>query len=204
MTDWWQQLLQDLANTQPLEIVAVIFAVAYVVLAARQSIWCWLCAIVSTALYTVLYFKVALLSNSLLNIYYLVIAVYGWYVWRGGADRSGSIPVRRWSWRQHVVAIVITSASVPILAWWTIKLGAKSPYIDAATTCFAVLATYMVARKILENWLYWVVIDLVEIYVSGLRGLALTSLLFMIYVVMAVYGYQQWLSSYRRTFQFNN
>jgi len=195
MTDWLQRLAHDLANTQWLELVAVVFAIAYVLLAARQIIWCWLCAIISTALFVVVYYEVQLLSEALLNIYYLLIAIYGWILWRqGGAQRGGTMPVQRWPWHRHVIAIGISCLFVPVLAFWTIRLGAKLPYIDAATTCFAVLATFLVTRKVLENWLYWI-----GIYVHAVRGLAMTSLLFVIYVVLAVYGYYQWQLSYRLT-----
>ncbi len=198
MKEWLLAFGKDLVATPPLEWFAVGFAVAYVVLAAKQSLWCWLCAILSTALFTFIYYDVQLISESLLNVFYLLIAIYGWHQWRRGGAAGGALEVVRWSWRRHLLLIVPTALCVPLLAYWTIKLGAQLPYIDATTTCFAILATFLVTQKVLENWLYWVAIDLVGIYVNAARGLELSSLLMVVYVALAVYGYCQWRRSYQQ------
>lgn len=198
MIEFLNTALDQLGEHAALELVAIGFAIAYVILAAKQNIWCWLCAMISTALYIVLYYKVALLSESLLNVYYLLIAAYGWRYWRRHGNDQAELAVTSWRVSQHLWLIAGTAACVPLLGYWMSRLGAALPYVDAATSCFAVSATWLVTRKVLENWLYWIVIDIVGIYVNAVRGLQLTSLLFVAYVVLAVYGYVQWRRSFRQ------
>lgn len=97
-----------------LETVAVVLAVAYLLLAARENIWCWACAFVSTAIYIGLFYSVALLSESLLNVFYLVMAVYGWWQWRGGGAGVNR-EIHCWPWRRHVLVISGTALVVPLL-----------------------------------------------------------------------------------------
>ncbi len=176
---------------QGLEAVAVVLAIAYLLLAARENIWCWLCAFVSTAIYIGLFYSVALLSESLLNIFYLVMAVYGWWQWRGGGG-SERREIHRWTWRRHLAVIVGTALCVPLLARVTSAAGAEYAYLDATTTCFAVVTTFMVTRKVLENWLYWLAIDSVSIYLYLAKGLTLTAGLFALYLVICVAGFVSW------------
>ena len=176
-----------------LEALAVVLAVLYLLLAVRESIWCWACAFASTAIYIYLFYAVALLSESLLNIFYLLMAVYGWFQWRGGAGRGQSLEISTWSWNKHLLAIAGTLVWVPVLGYYMqTRHGASMPYLDALTTCFAVVATYMVTRKILENWIYWFVIDAVSIYLYLNKGLNLTAGLFGLYLLLIVFGYLRW------------
>jgi nicotinamide mononucleotide transporter len=181
------------------ETVAVVFSIAYLLFALKENSLCWYCAFVSTSIYTWIFGDVRLYMESLLNIYYLVMAVYGWYQWRrGGAGHQG-VSITRWHWRQHALAIVavigISCISGYLLAENT---EARLPYLDSFTTWGAVLTTWMVARKILENWLYWVVIDAVSIVLYLDRELYQTVALFVIYVVLATAGYFSWRKTYRQ------
>ncbi|WP_232800482.1 nicotinamide riboside transporter PnuC [Motilimonas sp. E26] len=182
------------------EIVAVVLAIAYLVLAIKESSWCWYAAFVSTAIYTWLFWDVSLIMESLLNAYYMAMAIYGWYQWRnpaGGEQVSGR-PIVRWQLQQHMqafaVVIVLTFASGYFL---TANTGAQLPYLDSFTTWASVLTTYMVAKKVLENWLYWLVINACAIYLYVDRELYLTALLFISYEVMAVIGFIRWYRHYR-------
>ena len=204
MTDFWSELLNTftkaLSEANALtawEAVAVIFAAAYLLLAMKGSIWCWFAAFASTAIYTALFWKVSLLMESALNIYYMAMAVYGFQQWsKGQRERNGG--VISWSVSRHVKLIVATGV-VSLLVGYVMAnhTHASYPYLDAATTCYAVMTTYLVAKKVLENWLYWVVIDLASIYLYVQKGLMLTSLLFILYVGMAIWGYFLWRSSMR-------
>lgn len=180
------------------EIAAVILAILYLVLAIRQNIWCWLCAALSTAIYTWLFFSANLYMESALNVFYFVMAIYGWIVWSGGGKLANELPVCRWGARVHVRAlavIAITSViSGYLLALYT---DAAYPYVDSATTVAAVWATFLVARKVLENWWYWLVIDAVSVYIFWARGLEMTSILFLLYVWMIPFGLWRWTAAYR-------
>ena len=177
-----------------LEGLAVLLAIAYLLLAIRQNIWCWLAAICSSAIYCYLFFLGKLYMESALQIFYIAMAVYGWALWRvprGG--QPAAVAVHRWPLVFHVVPIVLilllTLASGALLAQLT---SAASPYLDSFTTWGALVATWMVARKILENWHYWFLIDAVSIYLFISRDYQLTALLFAGYLVLIVLGYQTW------------
>jgi len=203
MSEWFGELalslqtaLGEMQAMTAWEAVAVLLALAYLLLAMRTSVWCWAAAFLSTAIYTVLFFKVMLLMESLLNVYYMAMAFYGYWQWSRGGQQHHGVPVCSWSLATHVRLIAITSlislAVGYVMANYT---QAAFPYLDAATSCFAVMTTYLVARKVLENWLYWVVIDLVSIYLYLSKGLMLTSLLFVLYVGLAVGGFFLWRST---------
>lgn len=175
------------------EALAVLLAMAYLLLAMKANVWCWAAAFTSTAIYTVLFWKVALLMESMLNIYYMGMALYGYWLWTQGGDQHQGVQVTTWPLKTHLTLIVATMlVSLTVGHGMATFTQASFPYLDAATTCFAVMTTYLVAKKVLENWLYWVVIDLVSIYLYLSKGLMLTSLLFVLYVGLAVVGYFLW------------
>lgn len=183
------------------ELVAVILAIFYLLLAMRESILCWYAALFSTAIYLFLFWDVSLLMESALQLYYIAMAVYGWYQWRYrlGADNPNDSGISTWSAAQHFTAIgcvvLISIGSGFVLQHFT---GAALPYLDSFTTFGAVLTTWMVTRKILENWIYWLVIDSISVYLYLDRGLYLTALLFAVYLVICVFGFYRWLQHYQQ------
>ena len=194
LTQAWSTLM----SWSLLEAVAVLLAIGYLLLAVRENIWCWACAAVSTAIYTWLFWDSMLISESLLNAYYLVMAGYGWYAWRHGGGRDDELPITTWPLRRHLLVIALTGALVPLWGWLMLTaFNADWPYLDAFTTCFAVVTTWMVARKVLENWLYWFVIDSASIYLYFQKGFYLTALLFVAYLVIIVFGWMRWLREWR-------
>lgn len=180
------------------ELIAVIFAVAYLVLAIRQNIWCWACAGISTALYVYLFAHANLYMESLLNVFYFGMAIYGWSVWRRGKT-DDELPVTVWpmSVNIYAISIIVCSAAATgfLLARFT---DAAYPYVDSATTFAAIWATFLVARKILENWWYWLVIDVVSVFIYWSRGLEATAALFVVYVLLIPIGFVAWTRSYRQ------
>ena len=178
------------------EALAVALAVAYLVLAIRQNIWCWAAAAVSTLIYLFIMYAANLYMESALQVFYLVMAAYGWFSWRKHADRSKDLQVSTWPLRRHLLAIAIILGLVLISGHLlTAYTNAALPHLDSLTTWGAVVATWMVARKILENWLYWFVIDAVSVGLYTSRGLYLTAILFTAYLVMIVIGYRSWRAS---------
>jgi nicotinamide mononucleotide transporter len=182
------------------EVVAVILGIAYLVLAMRQSILCWYAAFGSTAIFSWLFWDVSLVMESGLNVYYLIMAIYGWSVWRGNKEKSETnVAIKTWSLSRHGLII----AGVILMSLATgygleKNTSAALPYLDSFTTWGAVITTYMVAQKVLENWLYWLVIDTVAIYLFIDRELYLTALLMIVYVVLATIGWFMWLKEYRQ------
>ncbi len=197
MDNWLQTLLIAAQSMSLMEVAAVIFAMAYLLLAVRENVLCWLFAFLSTAIYAVLFWDVSLLMESALNVYYMAMAVYGWHQWtRGGTngdDQPHGLGIRSMSGQQH--ALVIVAITIPcIVSGYLLSehSSAAWPHVDSFTTWASVITTYLVARKYLQNWLYWIVIDTVSIPLYIDRGLNLTALLFVVYVVIAVIGYFKW------------
>ncbi len=182
------------------EALAVVLALTYLVLAIRQNIWCWAAAAVSTLIYLFIMFEARLYMESLLQLFYLAMAAYGWYQWRQSGLNNKSLQVSTWPVSYHLFAI----ASVFILVFVSGHLlseysDAALPHVDSFTTWGAVIATYMVARKILENWLYWFVIDAVSVGLYLNRGLVLTAILFAFYLLLIILGYRSWRASMQQS-----
>lgn len=189
---------QALAFTA-LELIAVVSALVYLLLAIREHIACWVFAAVSTTIYVYLFFSARLYMESVLNLFYLAMACYGWITWRRGGPEQNTLSVSRWPLLWHVVAIlaIVTASALNgyMLVTWT---DAAYPYIDSLTTWGAIWATFLVARKVLENWWYWLLIDAVLVVIYWSRGLELTALLFVLYIGMIPFGLLAWTKSYRR------
>lgn len=198
MTGFGEALARQLDSLSWLEALAVVLAIAYLVLAVRQNIWCWACAFVSTAIYIYLFHSVALLMESALNVFYLIMAVYGWYEWRYGGARHAGLPVTVWPLRRHLAAILVIVALV-IASGYVLsrRTTAAFPYLDSLTTWSAVWATFLVARKVLENWFYWFLIDALSVWLYVSRGLPLTAMLFCVYLVLIPIGFFAWRRDYR-------
>jgi len=185
MTDlqWW-------------EVLAVVLAVVYLVLAIRQNIWCWAAAALSTLLYLFIMFQAKLYMESALQVFYLLMAAYGWYEWRHGGAGGDALQVTRWPLRFHLIAGLLVLFLVFISGGLLSRYSqAALPFLDSFTTWGAVVATFMVARKVLENWIYWFVIDAVSIGLYFSRELYFTSALFLAYLFMIVVGYHSWRAS---------
>ncbi|MBA6291213.1 nicotinamide mononucleotide transporter [Colwellia sp. MB3u-70] len=189
-----------------LELIAVVASLLYVVLAAKGSIWCWPAAILSTVLYTVIFYDVYLWMDSLLQLYYLLMAVYGWFCWHKNTPSNTLTDLNRllysqWTLQRHSRIIVLLTLVSLVLGWvMATYTPAHFPYLDSATTVFAVFATYLITQKVLENWLYFIVIDLVSIYLYVEKGLIPTAALFGSFVILAAYGYWQWRKQYKLQF----
>ena len=191
MSEFLSSLTEQWAAQSMLEWVAVITAIGYVWLAARQSIWCWPCALVSTGIYTWLFWEVSLPFHTFLNAYYLLMAVYGWKKWKGTDDNE--LDVVSWPLVKHTKWISL----VFVLAWGVSALAATQLdptylYLDAFITVFSLFTTVLVAHKVLENWLYWIVINLFASYLYFAKGLLPTGCLFLLYTGFAIYGYVSW------------
>ena len=197
MREWLQSVSSLIAGMSGWEGCAVVLAIAYLLLAVRESILCWYCALVSTAIYTALFWNVNLMMESALNVYYMAMAVYGWHQWRFGGSEHHGIAIGTLRPKQHL-SIIVSVAALTVISGFLLSrnTGAAWPYIDSFTTWSSVITTVMVARKILENWLYWLVIDTISIPLYVERGLYLTAFLFMAYLVIVIGGYLTWRKRY--------
>lgn len=186
-----QQITAAFIAQSWLEVAAVITAILYLVLAIRENIWCWFYGFISTAIYIYLFYDVSLLSESLLNVYYLIMAVYGWSQWNKKGLFSG-VKIHRIQGTTHIKILVASAVLTPAIGYFMQKLGASFPYLDAFVAILAVVATLMTTKKIFENWYYWLVVDLISIYLFWQKQMYLTALLFVIYVVLIFVGIREW------------
>lgn len=182
-----------LAAIPPAEWVAVLLAFGYLLLAVRQNAWCWACAIASSGIFLVLFARAGLVMQSALQVFYIAMGAYGWWAWRRGHAGNVALPVSRWPWQRHAIAICALLCASAANGWLVARLqGGLVPYVDACVAWVSVLATWLVARKVLENWLYWIVIDSVAAALYWSQGFHATAVLFVAYVAIAVRGYFAW------------
>ena len=177
------------------EALAMFLSLLYIILAIKQSLWCWPAAFFSTLIYAILFFDASLLMDSFLNVYYLVMAVYGWYTWKytNAIKKNEELSISSYGLNKNIKIILILSI-ISVLLGYLMDNYTKADfaYTDSATTVFALFATYMLAQKIVENWLYWIVIDSASIYIYIQKGFYLTSILFGLYTILALLAYQTW------------
>lgn len=184
-------------NSLP-ELLAVALAIAYLLLAVSEKIACWYAAFGSTLIFLAIFWQVQLYMESGLQVYYLAMAVYGWYQWTHPGGDDNYLPISTWRINQHGIAIgiiaIATLTSGMLLGSYTDQ---RLPFVDSFTTWGSVVTTFMVARKVLENWLYWLAIDGVSIFLYLDRELYFTAMLFCAYIVIIFFGWASWLKSYR-------
>ena len=192
-------LIETLKEISIVEIIAVMTSIAYAILASKNNIWCWFFGILSPifSMYA-LFFYFQLYAEVYLQVYYIGMAVYGFYSWKYGSSDHKEKAIEVWSFNKHAILIFCGSILTFILGYFLKNYTeAASTYIDSFTTVFAILATFMTARRILENWIYWIIIDSISIYLYFDRGGILFALLFLAYTIIAVYGFINWRKKYR-------
>jgi nicotinamide mononucleotide transporter len=180
-----------------LELVSVGFAVAYLALAIPQSLWCWPAALISTAIWMVVSFDAKLYMDAGLQVFYFAMGIYGWLQWQRGGTGQAGIGVHWWSPGTHAVVLGLIVLASLGSGFALSRSDAAFPYLDSLTTVAAVVATFMVARKVIENWFYWFVIDSIYIYLYVERGLSYYAVLYAVYLVMIVFGFAAWRRSFR-------
>jgi len=194
------ELMALIRQLPPLEAAGVLFSILYLVLAIRESLWCWPAALLASLLSVVVLFEARLYSEAGLNVFYAAMAVYGWYQWRYGGRRAGrvALPISTWSVRAHLLALGGSVAASVVVGFLLHRYTAAAyPYVDSLVTVASIVTTYMVARKILENWLYWLVIDSVSLYLYVARELYLYAGSFALYLMLIVIGWYRWHGDWR-------
>ena len=186
-----QILTQLNFNWSIIESAAVFFSILYVILALKESIWCWGAAAISVILYIYICYTAQLYPETGLQVFYLFMAFYGYYQWN---KNDSILQIQQWTITKHLLILLIGAILTSLMGFYfSLYTNAALPLVDSFTTVFSVFATYMVAKKVLGNWLYWIVIDAVSVYLYFSRDLHLTSLLFMGYTIIAIFGYFSWL-----------
>ena len=190
-------MISNFLNSVWFEILAAILAIIYLLLALKQDIRCWIAWIISSLMYLFVMLYAGLLMESALQIFYVGMGIYGWVQWDKRSNKD-KLSISRWNRKQHLYAIG-SLVCIAMISGFVLSNNsdAVAPYVDSFTTWGAILATFMVAKKVLENWIYWFVIDFVSVFLFLSRELYPTAVLFVIYLVIIVFGYRAWIQAMR-------
>ena len=177
----------------PLEIVAAIVGVVSVSLSVRQNIWSWPTAIVNVSLYVIVFYEAKLYADMGLQVVYIALSLYGWYQWLYGGANHSELPVTRIRARTGVILAAIGVAATALLgAVLHGHTNAALPFLDSATTATSLVAQWMMTRKLLENWMVWIAVDVVYVGMFIYKSLYVTAVLYAIFLGLAVAGHRQW------------
>ncbi|WP_297812233.1 nicotinamide riboside transporter PnuC [uncultured Methylophaga sp.] len=194
----WDAILQGLMALSGWEVFAALLGVGYIVFAARESQWCWPMAFVSTLIYTLLFWDGQLPMQALLNFYYMGMAVYGFMLWRQHQQADNNIAIHNWPLSYNLAFLLTGGVLTAIIGFYlATSQTSQMPYLDAGITVFSVLNTWLMARKVLQNWLYWVFIDAAAIVLYLETGFYATVALFSLYTVLALAGFLNWTRLHR-------
>jgi nicotinamide mononucleotide transporter len=175
------------------EWLAASLGILYVILAAKESIWCWPSALVSTVIYTVLFWEGQLPMQAILNAYYMGMAVYGFFLWQKHATNEDNLRISSRPLKFHILFICTGIVLTGLIGLYLSSIPEnRLPYLDAAVTVFSVMNTVLMVRKVLESWLYWIVINVAAITLYFQTGFYVTIIMFMVYFALAIYGYKSW------------
>lgn len=181
-----------------IETVAAVLGVVYLILSIKQHISLWFFGLLTSALYIYVFLASKFYADMSLQAYYVVISIYGWIHWKQGENSAGKLSVS--SSGNHLLYALL---AIWVLLWIGMSVFLKFftdsevPIGDGFTTAGSIVATWMLARKIKEHWIFWVIIDFVSLVLYINKGLYPTSILFIIYTGMAVAGYLQWSKDYK-------
>ena len=181
------------------ELLGIIFSFIYLYFSIKQKIWLWPLGLISSAIYTYIFLKSGLYADMGLQIYYVIISVYGWYYWFNNKTpklNNKKLEIKYLDKKTAglllLITIILFIIISQILLYFT---DSEIPYWDAFTTAAGITATWMLAKKYIEHWLIWVVVDLISSALYFYKNLNLTVILYIVYTVMAVIGYMQWKKS---------
>ncbi len=188
----------DISPMKWLEIIAVILAILCVWQTVKENIWCWITGSVSNLLFCYAFFTARLYSDMALQLVYVLLNAYGWYQWLHGGKRQSSLSVTMTTIRTWIVlalvALILTSA---LGQWLSLHTNTDVPYWDATTTVMSLVAQFMLAKKLIENWWIWISVNVMYIGIYYYKMLYLTSGLQIIFIALSIMGYLEWKKSLR-------
>jgi nicotinamide mononucleotide transporter len=194
-----ESVYQGILITSIWEWIAVVTGVIYVILASLRNNLCWFFAIVSAGIYIYLCLEGKLYIESVLQLFYVVMAIVGWISWKKPKNStSNEQDIKVWPIKHHLLNVLISGGIALILGFCFDEFtNQANPYVDAFTTVFSLAATFMVVKKVLENWIYWILIDIVSIFLYHQRGYSLSAVLYFIFTLLAFVGFIAWYRKYK-------
>lgn len=178
-----------------LEITAVIFGIISVLLAKKNNIWVYPTGLVSTIIYTYLLLKYTLLGDMLINVYYTIMSIYGWYLWTRKKESSDEYPISETTSKERKKAFTIflfTMLFVVLVYVFFNKFDSWTSYVDTFTTGIFFVGMWLMAKRKIENWIMWIIGDFISIPLYFHKGLWFTTFQFIIFTFIAYLGYKEW------------
>ncbi len=189
---WWHA--QSL-----LEVAGVISGLLCVYLAAKNIIWNWPLAIISVVIYIFIFYDSRLYADMGLQVYFLAVNIYGWYFWSKKPSSETKTPVTSIKQREVILSAVAIVVFTFLLGWLLHNHTIASyPYLDSFCTACSIVAQFFMARKVLQNWLLWVFVDVIYVGIYIFKDLHLTAIMYAIYIVIALIGYFDWKKEYSK------
>ena len=191
--EWMNDVANWLQNQSLLETIGVISGILCVWLAARNIIWNWPIAIISVAAYIFIFFEAKLYADMGLQVYFMGMNIYGWYYWSRKPKDADKVPVKSISKKELLFAVFGVATFTTLLGFFLFKQSdAAFPFIDSFCTACSLVAQLFMARKVLENWLIWIFVDIIYVGVYLAKDLHLTAGMYALYIYIALTGYQAW------------
>ncbi|MDT7828549.1 nicotinamide riboside transporter PnuC [Pricia sp. S334] len=190
------------AHLVVLEIIAVVFGFLSVWYSKRENILVFPTGIVSTAIFVYILLVFGLLGDMLINAYYFSMSIYGWYVWTRKVDETHFIPITKTTSKENRQSLILFIATVIfVCAVYLIfdKFNNWTAYVDTLTTAIFFVGMWLMAKKKLENWVYWIIGDVISIPLYWYKGLIFTSLQYVLFTIIAIYGYLAWKKSLNKS-----
>lgn len=177
-----------------IELIGFVFSALGVWLTTKQKIWCWPISLVGVIIYIYIFFISKLYADFGLQIFYLFMTIYGWYYWlHGGQNNQVLEKISRITKKQIIMYLIIGITTQTILGYLLFKYtDAAFPFWDSVVGIWGIIATYMMAKKILEHWIAWIIIDIMCVTIYFFKDLYLTSILYLIFTLLAILGYYNW------------
>lgn len=189
-----QQILLWITNNY-IELLGLFFGLLYILLSIKQNIWCWPVGFITSALYVYVFFVTKFYADMGLQVYYLMVSVYGWYHWMFGAKskKQDDLKISKTNIKLAIYLFLAASILFIIISYILVNYtDSEIPYWDAFTTAASFVATWMLARKIIEHWIIWIIVDSVSLGLYIYKELYPTVILFAVYTVLAILGYIEW------------
>lgn len=194
--DWIFSQYQDTpTNLVVLELIAIVFGFLTVIYSKRENILVFPTGMVQTGIFVYILFVYGLLGDMLINAYYFIVSIIGWYLWTRKVDDSHYIPITKTTSKEKwwsVQLFVVTLIFVTIMYLLADRFDVWTDYVDTLTTAIFFVGMWLMAKKKLENWVYWIVGDMITVPLYWYKGLIFTSLQFVVFTIIAIYGYKAW------------